>query len=67
MKKRKRIRETQQEKAISWLPIDSRLFMPFIGFGRVKGLSKVFLEVELALSIFVVTGTVLLMIFRIFY
>jgi hypothetical protein len=67
MKKRKHIRAAANEKVITWLPVDSRLFMPFIGFGRVKGISKVFLEVELALSIFVVTGTVLLMIFRIFY
>ena len=67
MKKRKRVRATADQKVIAWLPIDSRLILPFVGFGRVKGISRVFLEVELALSILVVTGTVLLMIFRIFY
>ncbi len=48
-------KQTRKIKAISWLPIDSRLF-PFFSFGHVKGIARVFLQVEIILSLLVVIG-----------
>lgn len=47
----------KRDKAIGWLPIDSRLFGPFLSFGHVHGLAKAFLVVELLLSTLIVVGT----------
>jgi len=49
----------KHENAIGWLPVDSRLFGPFLSFGHVRGLAKVFLVLELVLSSLVVFGTII--------
>lgn len=54
-------------KSISWLPIDNRILLPLFSFGRVSGLSKMFLTIEIILSVFVVFGTVLLVILKILF
>ena len=45
---------------MSWLPIDSRLFLPLFSFGHVRGFARFFLFIEILLSILVVLGTFLL-------
>jgi hypothetical protein len=61
-KRRKSLQgHTHSEKSISWLPIDSRLF-PFISFSHVHGLARVFLTIEMVLSVSMVMGTCLLVI-----
>jgi len=52
-------KQTRKTKAISWLPIDSRLF-PFFSFGRVKGIARTFLQIEITLSLLVVIGVMVL-------
>jgi hypothetical protein len=44
------------EKPILWLPVDSRLF-PFFSFSHVKGLARLFLLIEIVLSLIVVIGS----------
>ncbi|MBI4065142.1 hypothetical protein HY409_02135 [Candidatus Gottesmanbacteria bacterium] len=67
MSKRIRVKnKSHRETPALWLPIDSRLFTKFFSFGHVKGLSRVFLEVEIALSILVVFGTVLFLLLTLF-
>lgn len=51
--------------SISWLPVDSRLFSQFFSFGHVKGFARLFLEVEIGLSILIVFGTVLYLILKV--
>ena len=53
-------------KPISWLPVDSRLFLPLLNFGHVKGLARVFLEIEIVLSLLVVLGTLAIVVLRFF-
>lgn len=45
------------EKPIAWLPVDSRLFGPLLSFGHVRGAARLFLQIEIALSLAVVIGT----------
>lgn len=52
----------KSKKPIAWLPIDSRLILPFISFGHVKGIARLFLEIEIMLSILIVIGTFALFI-----
>lgn len=61
---RKGRRRSYQKNAtlIPWLPIDSRLFPHLFAFGHVKGLARIFLELEIAISLLVVLGTVTLVI-----
>ncbi len=61
MKKRGR-RNTHKAKPIAWLPIDSRLFLPLFSFGHVRGAARLFLEVEIVLSLLVVFGTLTLLV-----
>lgn len=42
---------------IAWLPVDSRLLVPFLSFGHVRGIARVFLVIEIVLSILIVFGT----------
>ncbi|OGG11632.1 hypothetical protein A2Z00_01055 [Candidatus Gottesmanbacteria bacterium RBG_13_45_10] len=58
MKKKgaRRMRKTYQEEAIAWLPVDSRLF-PFISFSHVRGIARVFLIIEMVLSVTMVIGS----------
>lgn len=51
---------------ISWLPVDSRLLTPFISFGHVKGFARMFLVIEIVLSVVVVMGTLVLAVFKLF-
>lgn len=51
---------------IPWLPIDSRLITPIFSFGHVRGIARFFLEVEIVLSLLVVTGTLLVVIIGLF-
>ncbi len=46
---------------ISWLPVDSRLFSPFLSFGLVQGFARLFLEVEIVLAVLVVVGTLVIL------
>ena len=45
------------QKPIPWLPVDSRLFGSFLSFGRVRGIARVFLTVEMVLAVLIVLGT----------
>ena len=58
--------ESMKNKPISWLPVDSRLFLPLLNFGHVKGLARVFLEIEIVLSLLVVLGTLTVVVLRFF-
>lgn len=55
-----------RNQAIGWLPIDSRLISPLVSFGHVRGVAKVFLIVEIVLSVGVVVGSVSLFILSLF-
>ncbi len=54
-----------KSRSVSWLPVDNRLF-PFISFGHVKGIARLFLEIEIICALLVVAGTIVLTIFWIF-
>lgn len=65
MKRRKTTRPYRHlSKAIQWLPIDSRLF-PFLGLSHVKGLARIFLIIEMTMSVTVVAGSLVLVILHI--
>ncbi len=59
MKKRSRRRQT-----ISWLPIDSRLVPNIISFGHVRGVARVFLQIEIILSFLVVMGVFIILFLK---
>jgi hypothetical protein len=48
------------------LPIDERLVPDIISFSHIKGVARVFLTLEIFLSILVVAGTASLAIFHCF-
>jgi hypothetical protein len=56
---------TPHHHPIGWLPIDHRFF-PFIYFGEVKGVARVFLQIEIGISLLVVMLTLLAAMFKIF-
>ena len=60
------IEVTMKSKPIFWLPIDSRLLPSILHFGHVKGLARVFLEIEIVLSLLVVIGTLVVVALRLF-
>jgi len=65
MSKLRRVKNvSHRELPSEWLPIDSRLFTQFFSFGHVKGFSRIFLEIEIGLSILVVFGTVLFLVLK---
>jgi len=49
---------SHMERPIRWLPVDSRFITPVFKFGQVKGMARIFLEIEITLCIFVVGGTI---------
>lgn len=51
---------------IHWLPFDSRLILPIFSFGHVKGVARLFLQVEMVLSVGVLFGTLTIVILRLF-
>jgi hypothetical protein len=50
----------------SWLPIDERLIPNIFHFSHVKGITRIFLEFEMAVSLVMVTITLVAVIFKIF-
>lgn len=54
----------KRSKTDSWMPIDSRLFQPFLSFGHVTGIARVFLQIEMVLSVAVVGGTLALLLIK---
>jgi hypothetical protein len=57
---------SRRKKYLSWLPVDSRLFMPLWSFGRVKGIARIFLQIEMILSVAVVAGTLAVVLVTLF-
>jgi len=57
MKKKVKSRPVHHDAPIHWLPVDSRLITPLFRFGAVKGIARIFLEIEITLTILVVIGT----------
>jgi hypothetical protein len=53
-----------RSEPISWLPIDSRIIPHIFSFGHVKGITKLFLQVEMVLSVGVVLGTLIIVFLR---
>jgi hypothetical protein len=61
-KKRNPGRYSQQ---IEWLPFDSRLIPDIFSFSHVKGIARIFLIVEMVLSVLVVSGSIGLALFAV--
>ncbi len=49
---------------VSWLPIDERILPQIFSFGRVKGIARIFLQVEIILSVIVVLGSLVLFVLQ---
>jgi hypothetical protein len=62
MKKKRVIKARGRSTAAPWLPIDSRLLPPLFSFGRVRGVARWFLVVEMTFATLVVIGTLLLFV-----
>lgn len=62
--KRSRRNTTRGSRPISWLPVDSRLVLPLVEFGHVKGLARWFLQIEIILSVLVVVGVLALFVLK---
>jgi hypothetical protein len=62
-KRRKTARVRRDNVPISWLPIDSRLF-PFFSFSHVHGIARVFLIIEMSISVAMVIGTLCIVCLR---
>lgn len=52
------------KEPIPWLPIDSRIIPHIFSFGHVKGIAKLFLRIEMVLSVGIVVGTILIVVLR---
>jgi len=58
MKKRHLPRRGKSIKQQSWVPfIDHRIFPQIFSFGHVKGIARIFLQVEIILALLFVIGT----------
>ena len=55
---------SRRSGSASWLPVDDRLIPQIFSFGRVKGIARVFLQVEMILSVIVVLGSLVLFILQ---
>lgn len=55
----------KREQPVSWLPIDSRLVHPLFSFGRIKGVARVFLTIEMIMAIGVVLGTFAIVLLKV--
>lgn len=53
---------SRRSGSASWLPVDDRLIPHIFSFGRVKGIARIFLQVEMILSITVVFGALVLFV-----
>lgn len=54
---RSNARKMEKTTAIDWLPIDSRILPDIVSFSHVRGIARVFLLLEIVLSVMVVLGT----------
>lgn len=54
----------KMQKPIPWLPVDSRLFGPFLSFGHVRGVARIFLEIEMILAVLIVFGTLTVVVLK---
>jgi hypothetical protein len=61
-KRKAKVRRKQQQ--YEWLPVDERLLPDIFSFGYVKGISKVFLSIEIVCVFFVVLGTLVLAVLK---
>ncbi|OGG01309.1 hypothetical protein A2Z33_05340 [Candidatus Gottesmanbacteria bacterium RBG_16_52_11] len=50
-----------------WLPVDSRILPDIFAFGHVRGIARIFLEIEITLAILIVIGTLTIVILRTFF
>ncbi len=57
----------KRKKQTDWLPIDRQLFASFLSFGRVRGVARIFLEIEIVLAVAVVGGTLALALMKLFF
>jgi hypothetical protein len=55
---RSHIKKTQYSQSQDWLPIDERLLPHIFHFDHVKGMARIFLEFEMAISLALVTMTI---------
>ncbi len=60
MRKKRMVTTTQPD--LSWLPIDSRLIPSIFSFGRVTGMARIFLTIEMVFASAVVVGTLILLV-----
>lgn len=65
-RRKRSIPPSRKDRVIEWLPIDSRLLPDIFSFHHVTGLARVFLEIEIALSVLIVFGTCVLVVMRLF-
>jgi len=61
--RRVRHRRVYKQPAM-WLPIDQRLIPDIIRFGNVKGIARIFLLVEMTLTVIIVFSTLFLAILK---
>lgn len=54
----------RSSEPIPWLPVDSRIIPPIFSFGHVSGAAKVFLQIEMVLSVGVVLGTLVIVFLK---
>ena len=60
-------RKVRRIGTTNWLPVDDRLIPHIFSFGSVKGIARVFLQVEIILSVGVVFGALILFILQLVY
>jgi hypothetical protein len=53
---------TRYEEPIFWLPFDSRLILPIFSFGKVRGVARIFLEIEIVISTLIILLTLVLLV-----
>lgn len=54
-----------KKRAVRWLPVHSKFYTPFMKFGEVKGIERLFLEVEITLSLLIVLGSLILAVLKV--
>ncbi|MCX6793681.1 MAG: hypothetical protein NTY06_01100 [Candidatus Gottesmanbacteria bacterium] len=54
----------KRSKPVAWMPVDSRLFGSFLSFGHVRGVARIFLEVEMVLAVLIVLGTLIVLVLK---
>lgn len=55
----------KREQPIHWLPIDSRLVHPLFTFGRIRGVARIFLTIEMIMAVGVVFGTFAIVLLKV--